>query len=81
MNSDLFNGEVLIEHLLDPLQCPYKRIKRGVQDTTLLTLPQGCVLFAFLYILYTNDCCSRYADRYILKYTDDLCNRQPSRRR
>ena len=33
--------------------------------------PQGCVLSAFLYILYTNDCFSRFKDRFIIKYADD----------
>ena len=33
--------------------------------------PQGCVLSAFLYILYTNDCLSRHANRFIIKYADD----------
>ena len=33
--------------------------------------PQGCVLSAFLYILYTNDCFSHHANRFIIKYADD----------
>ncbi len=33
--------------------------------------PQGCVLSAFLYILYTNDCRSHYNNRSIIKYADD----------
>ena len=33
--------------------------------------PQGCVLSAFLYILYTNDCVSRFQNRSIIKYADD----------
>ena len=33
--------------------------------------PQGCVLSALLYILYTNDCRSHHADRFIIKYADD----------
>jgi len=33
--------------------------------------PQGCVLSPLLYILYTNDCISKYKDRYFLKFADD----------
>ena len=33
--------------------------------------PQGCVLSAFLYILYTNDCLSHFHNRFIVKYADD----------
>ena len=33
--------------------------------------PQGCVLSAFLYILYTNDCRSQHENRFIIKYADD----------
>ncbi len=33
--------------------------------------PQGCVLSALLYILYTNDCVSHHKDRFIIKCADD----------
>lgn len=33
--------------------------------------PQGCVLSPLLYILYTNDCCSSFENRHILKFADD----------
>jgi hypothetical protein len=33
--------------------------------------PQGCVLSPLLYILYTNDCISKYTNRYFLKFADD----------
>lgn len=33
--------------------------------------PQGCVLSPLLYILYTDDCCSRRDHRHILKFADD----------
>ena len=33
--------------------------------------PQGCVLSAFLFILYTNDCRSNHDNRFIIKYADD----------
>lgn len=33
--------------------------------------PQGCVLSALLYILYTNDCISKHRNRFFLKFADD----------
>lgn len=33
--------------------------------------PQGCVLSALLFTLYTNMCRSKHANRTILKFTDD----------
>ena len=33
--------------------------------------PQGCVLSAFLFILYTNDFRSKHDNRFIVKYADD----------
>ena len=33
--------------------------------------PQGCVLSAFLFILYTDDCRSNHDNRFIIKYADD----------
>ncbi len=33
--------------------------------------PQGRVLSPLLYILYTNDCKSKYTDRHLLKFADD----------
>ena len=33
--------------------------------------PQGCVLSALLFILYTDDCRSNHDNRFIIKYADD----------
>jgi len=33
--------------------------------------PQGCVLYPLLFSLYTDDCCSIFNGRHIVKFADD----------
>ncbi len=77
--------EKLIEHfnldcnivgwILDFLTDRSQRVRVNEHLSTLSRTstgsPQGCVLSPLLYIMYTNDCCSKFDNHHIVKFADD----------
>lgn len=65
----------LILWLSDFLSQRVQQVKVGssLSDKTITNTgsPQGCVLSPLLYILYTNNCCSSYPGRHLIKFADD----------
>lgn len=65
----------IVGWILDFLTCRTQRVRVNGQfsDLTVTSTgsPQGCVLSPLLYILYTNDRCSTFESRHILKFVDD----------
>ena len=54
--------------------CPQSVSVNGHVSNVIVTntgSPQGCVLSPLLYILYTDNCRSRYEDRFLVKFADD----------
>ena len=51
----------------------YVKTSKGDSDKISINTegPQGCVLSAFLFIVYTNDMCSPNQNSHIIKYADD----------
>ena len=65
----------LVGWILDFLTNRSQCVKVNTTVSSLLSTstgsPQGCVLSALLFILYTDDCRSNHDNRFILKYADD----------
>lgn len=65
----------IVGWILDFQTCRTQRVRVNGQfsdlTVTSTSSPQGCVLSPLLYILYTNDRCSTFENRHILKFADD----------
>lgn len=61
----------IFDFLTNRSQCVRVNATLSSRQSTSTGSPQGCVLSALLYILYTNDCRSNHDSRFIVKYADD----------
>ena len=65
----------LVGWILDFLTNRSQQVRVNDSMSSLLSMstgsPQGCVLSALLFILYTDDCRSNHDNRFIIKYADD----------